>query len=159
MVVLKPKWFPNLLQASCPYGHSMRCYSSCTSKSQMSLGDFAQLALEKHQVFNGYDKAYQETSTAHSTGIPLKKKKHGCLHHHHWWRLTAEMPQPFLQRAGTAVAKCLRVGVWKTVGCCHWKAVKKTVYIYILWYIKIYIHVTCLRKKHIKNDNDKLLQQ
>ena len=91
---------------------------------------------------------------------PLKKKKkHGCLHHHHWWRLTAEMPQPFLQRAGTAVAKCLRVGVWKTVGCCHWKAVKKTVYIYILWYIKIYIHVTCLRKKHIKNDNDKLLQQ
>jgi len=54
----------------------MRCYSSCTSKSQMSLDDFAQLKLEKHQVFNGYDKAYQETSTAHSTWHPFEKKKH-----------------------------------------------------------------------------------
>ena len=88
MVVLKPKWFPNLLQASCPDGHSMRCYSSCTSKSQMSLGDFAQLKLEKHQVFNGYDKAYQETSNAHSTWHPLKKRD---KHHHHWWRWTAEI--------------------------------------------------------------------
>ena len=66
--------------------------------------------------------------------------------------------KPFLQRAGTAVAKCLRVGVWKTVDSCHWKAVFRPC-IYILWYINIYCTCYMFKKETEKNDNAKLLHQ
>lgn len=43
----------------------------------MSLGDFAQLKLEKHQVFNGYDKGLSRNINCTFNMASLKKKKTG----------------------------------------------------------------------------------
>ena len=93
------------------------------------------------------------------TWHPLKKKNRD-KHHHHWWRWTAEMSQPFLQRAGTALAKCLGVGVWKTVDSCHWKAVFRLCIYTMIYYDILYLYTCYMFKKETqKNDNDKLLHQ